>query len=75
VHGAVAAHGHDTAGAVARRLRRECGPVTGVLRARYVHGPALALELACHGVEGAGAGAAARSGIEDDMSVDQRAAR
>ena len=74
VHGAVAAHSHDAGGAVARRLRRERGPVTRVPGARYVHGPALTAELARHGVEHAGAGAATRCGIHDDMSVDQRAA-
>src|SRR5207244_11197925 len=71
VHGAVAAHSHDTGGAVARRLRRALGHVAERLRASHVHGPALALELSCHGVERPGAGAATRCGIEDDMSVDQ----
>ena len=75
MHGAISTHGHDTGGAVARRLCRELGPVTGALGARYVHGPTLALELARHGVEPPGAGAATRGGIEDDMSVNQRAAR
>jgi len=72
---AVAAHGHDPSDAVTGGPGRELGPVAWALRPDDVHGPALALELARHGIERPSAGAAARGGVEDDLGVDQRAAR
>src|SRR5207249_904043 len=56
---AVAAHGHDPSDAVTGGPRRELGPVAWGLRPDDVHGPALAPELARHGVERPSASAAA----------------
>jgi len=72
---AVAAHGHDPSDAVTGGPRRELGPVAWGLRPDDVHGPALAPELARHGVERPSASATARGGVEDDLGVDQTAAR